>query len=75
MQRPSQECKIRFRDFTLRQRVRRYLILLLVAQAIFFVGYRASAWYTRWRIRDLGGETITGVLPFYNVLAYNLVPQ
>lgn len=55
---------------TVRQRLYRSLVLLLLGSAIAFFGYRSCVWHSQWAINRLGGHTVTGPPPIYSDLAY-----
>ena len=58
------------RELTVRQRLYRSLVFLLLGHAVTFVGYRSCVWHTQWTIYRVGGHTVTGPPPIYSDLAY-----
>ena len=48
------------RQLTVRQRVFRCFTVLMLGNAIIFIGYRFTVWHTEWTIGRLGGQTVTG---------------
>jgi hypothetical protein len=59
------------RQLTVRQRVSRCFTVLMLGNAIIFIGYRFTVWHTEWTIGRLGGQTVTGPPPGYSDLAYS----
>lgn len=57
------------REPTERQRLYRFLLLLLLGNAFAFLVYRSCVWHTQWQINGLGGQTVTGPPPVYSDLA------
>jgi hypothetical protein len=59
------------RQLTVKQRIFRCFTLLMLGNAIIFIGYRFTVWHTEWTINRLGGQTVTGSPPGYSDLAYS----
>jgi hypothetical protein len=57
------------RELTVKQRIFRCFTVLMLGNAIIFIGYRFTVWHTEWTINRLGGQTIVGALPGYFNLA------
>lgn len=56
---------------TVRRRLSRCLLVLMLGYLIVFVGYRFTVWQGEKSISSLGGRTVTGPLPGYERLAYS----
>jgi hypothetical protein len=48
------------RELTAKQRFFRCFTVLMLGNAIIFIGYRFTVWHTEWTIGRLGGQTVTG---------------
>ena len=59
------------REMTVRRRLFRCLLVLMLGHFIVFVGYRFTLWQAEKSISRLGGRTVTGSLPGYDRLAYS----
>jgi hypothetical protein len=59
------------REMTVKQRLYRSLLVLMLGHSIVFVGYRFTIWHAEKSISRLGGRTVTGSLPAYSRFAYS----